>query len=130
MTKWLYICNYTNLENFLNIHHYNIGRIYNERAKSRIGLLSFLLDVSSKFVWHASEHKWIMNYVVEENSILRTRQICWHIPKPQALQKIETASRRCREIGANCTVLERVYKVQNQTQKGKGKFLKLIQLNV
>lgn len=33
-------------------------------------------------------------------------------------------------MGANCTVLEQVYKVQNQTQKGKGNFLTLIQLNV
>jgi len=63
-----------------------------------------------------------MNYAIEENSILRTRQISWHIPKSQALQKIETVATGCREIEANCTVLVRVYKVQNQRDsKGEGK---------
>jgi len=55
-----------------------------------------------------------MNYVNEKNSILRTRQITWHIPKSQALQKIETVATGCREIGANYSVLMWVYRVQNQ----------------
>ena len=63
-----------------------------------------------------------MNYAIEENSILRTRHISGHIPKSQALQKIETVARGCREVGANCTVLVRFCKIQNQRcSKGEGK---------
>ena len=51
----------------------------------------------------------------EENSILRIRQTSRHIPKSQAFKKkIETVARGSREIGVNCTVQVRVYKVQNQ----------------